>query len=494
MKNRKDILGKTFFTLSVLFLAYTLVTPLNHRVCQIDEYFTMTVTNLPVQDIITVTAGDVHPPLYYFMAKAVAEMSRAFNLNVLFNLKLLTILAFAIILVITATTIRKRYCWLTAGLFAISLSVMSEFSRYHLIARMYGWMVLFILIAFLAFENIINDRDVKKSWIVLTLSSVLAAYTHYFAAITAICIYIILLIWLIKNKKDQIRGWAISAAAGIVLYIPWAFVVVSQLMKIKEGYIYSAITLEDFIIFLGYYAYNETAVFSVIAIAFFIAIMAIYLRQTDCFSKQDRTMILTAIAAYLGTLLIAVVVSQLLNPILDGRYLMPVAAMLWLAISIILGKIKNNRLFLIALGLVAILLVCGVAYSAITFDNNYHEGLLEKEYFDNITNDNNSVLIIGTENDLMFFLCCSKGVDTYCLNVSDVFSLPSAELHRQYDYKDINETQIDEFISNNTDKNIYFMYWNKTAVKSPIENEFIYLIMHYTKIDTKAVEAKKSGD
>ena len=63
-----------------------------------------------------------------------------------------------------------------------------------------------------------------------------------------------------------------------------------------------------------------------------------------------------------------------------------------------------------------------------------HQGLLEKEYFDNISQDNNSILIIGTENDLMFFLCCSEGVDTYCLNVSDVFSLPSEELHRQYNY------------------------------------------------------------
>ena len=117
-------------------------------------------------------------------------------------------------------------------------------------------------------------------------------------------------------------------------------------------------------------------------------------------------------------------------------------------------------------------------------------GTAEKEYFDNITNDNNSILIIGTKNDLMFFLCCSKGVDTYCLNISEVFSLPSEELHRQYDYTDLNKTQMDEFISNNSDKNIYYMYWNNTVIKSPIESEFIYLLMHYTKIDTAKVKAQ----
>ena len=487
MQEKKDILGKIFFTLSILFLVYTLITPLNHLVCQIDEYFTMTITNLPVWDIITVTAGDVHPPLYYMMAKVVVEISKAFDLNVLFNLKLLTILAFALILIISATEIRKKYGWLTAGLFALSLSVMSEFSRYHLISRMYSWMILFVLVAFLAFRNIINNEDVKKSWVVLTLFSLMAAYTHYFGAITVVCIYFLLLAYLIRNRNVQIREWFISAAAGIVLYLPWVFVLIGQLMKIKEGYIYSPLTLDDLIIFLGYFAYNETVIFALISIAILIAIMAIYLKESDSFSKPDRFLILTALGSYFGTIIIAVLVSQLLNPILDGRYLMPAAALLWLSMSIILSKIKSKGLFLISLGLITVLLVSGVAYAAMEFDKNYHQGLLEKEYFDNISNDNNSVLIIGTENDLMFFLCCSEGVDTYCLNVSDVFSLPSQELHRQYNYTDINETQIDEFISNNTDKNIYFMYWNHTLVKSPLESDFTYLIMHFTKINTTAV-------
>ena len=85
MKEKKNILGKIFFILSNIFLIYLLITPLNHLICQIDEYFTLTLTNLPVQDIITVTAGDVHPPLYYLMAKVVVEISKTFNLNILSN-------------------------------------------------------------------------------------------------------------------------------------------------------------------------------------------------------------------------------------------------------------------------------------------------------------------------------------------------------------------------------------------------------------------------
>lgn len=485
MQEKKDILGKIFFALSILFLVYTLITPLNHLVCQIDEYFTMTITNLPVQDIITVTAGDVHPPLYYLLAKVVVEISKALNLNVLFNLKLLTIFAFVLILIISATKIRNDYGWLTAGLFAFSLSVMSEFSRYHLIARMYGWTILFILIAFLALRDIINSKDVKKSWIILTLFSVMAAYTHYYGAITAVCIYLLLLMYIIKYRKDQLKNWTISTVAEIVLYLPWVFVVINQLIEVKNGFLGDYPLTWDFLVkCLGYYAYNETLIFAFISIAFLIAIMAIYLKESDNFSRNDQILILTAVGVYFGTIALAVLVSELISPIIDGRYLMPAAAILWLAISIILGQIKNKRLFLIALGLITILLVSGVAYAAVTFDNNYHQGQLEKAYFGNMSQDNNSLFIIASSRDPMFYLCCSNGVDTYCINQSDVLGLPSAELHRHYDYKDINETQIDELISNNTDRDIYFMYWETTPVKSPIESDFTHFAMHHTKINT----------
>ena len=153
---------------------------------------------LPVSDIITITAGDVHPPLYYLMGKVVAELSAMFGVDLLYSLKLLSIAAYVLILGISATKIRKDYGWLVAGLFAFAIAIMNEFSRYVLIGRMYCWVVLFILIVFFAFKNIINDKSDTKSWILLILFTILGAYTHYFAAITAVCIYLILLIYLLN--------------------------------------------------------------------------------------------------------------------------------------------------------------------------------------------------------------------------------------------------------------------------------------------------------
>ena len=144
--------------------------------------------------------------------------------------------------------------------------------------------------------------------------------------------------------------------------------------------------------------------------------------------------------------------------------------------------IKNKKLFIVTLALICLILLSGVANTFITFDQKYHEGIQQKEYFENIANNNNSVLIIGTQDDILFFLCCSTDVDTYCINESEVFGLDSQEIHRQYNYTDINESQIDEFISNNPDKDIYFLYWEETLVESPIESEITQFFMHFTKI------------
>ena len=68
-RKNKDIIGKFFFALSVIILIYMLVTPLNHLILHVDEYFTLTLINFNVNEMVRLTAADVHPPLYYLILK-----------------------------------------------------------------------------------------------------------------------------------------------------------------------------------------------------------------------------------------------------------------------------------------------------------------------------------------------------------------------------------------------------------------------------------------
>ena len=69
ISKNKDIIGKAFFALSFIIFIYLLVTPINHLILHVDEYFTLSIINFNVNDLISVTAADVHPPLYYLILK-----------------------------------------------------------------------------------------------------------------------------------------------------------------------------------------------------------------------------------------------------------------------------------------------------------------------------------------------------------------------------------------------------------------------------------------
>lgn len=480
----KDFLGVFFFALSIIFLFYLFITPLNHLVCQIDEFFTRTVLLLPVNDIITVTSTDVHPPLYYLMGKLVAELSAIFGIDLLYSLKLLSILAYILILIISATKIRKEYGWLAAGLFAFALAIMDEFSRYYLISRMYSWAVLFILLAFLSFRSIIYDKSNKKSWILLTLFSLLGAYTHYFAAISAFCIYLILLTYIIKFKKDELKNWLISAVVGVVLYLPWVPSLISQLVHVHKGYWITEITLEKAILFFGNYAYNGDVLVAIVAIVFLAAFIIIYVKESKNIDKKDQFLILSGIGVYLGTIILGISISLLFRPIMDDRYLMPASGILWLVISIILSKLENKKMFLISLVLIFILLISGVANTINTYDDNYHNGIAQKEILDNITQDNNSMLIVSRANDTLYYLSYDNQVDFYCLNETQIFGVTMDRLHQNFDFKNVDETKIDELIANNSDKNIYVLCWQEPNIHSPYEVLHKEIFMYYVKINT----------
>ena len=177
---QKNLFGQIFLILSILILVYMLITPLNNIITHIGEYFTLTITNLPISDMLTITKGEFNPPLYYLLVKFVTK----FLGNSVSILKLLSIIPYAIIILISTVKIRKDYGWLTAGIFAFSMGIMSEFFTYFLMARMYSWAILFTLLAFIYFRDIITNEDDKKSWITLEQSTSDEAHTYDFKGYT----------------------------------------------------------------------------------------------------------------------------------------------------------------------------------------------------------------------------------------------------------------------------------------------------------------------
>ncbi len=467
--SKKNIIGQIFFALSILMLVYMLINPLSHMLFNIDEYFTLTVINFPISDLLHIISGDVHPPLYYLIAKLIAKIGT--NLSVL---KIFSIIPYAIILLISTFKLKEDYDWFTAGLFALALAITSEFFSKYLLLRPYSWAILFVVLSFIYFKDIITKGD-KKSYILFTIFSVLGAYFHYYALLTAICLYLILIFYSIQNNNVKIKDIAIMAIASIILYAPWIPSFIHFLQAIHNNFWIPFPTVDSIIQSFAYFAYSGDTLFSMITILILILIGLIYYK----FGNRDEDFyVLAGIIAYVGTIILALIVSIIFKPILLARCLLPASAILWLVISIMISKIKANRMFLISTAFIVLVLISGAALMITTHTTDYQNGIAQQDVLNNITQDNNSVVIVTSPNMVMSFLEYSNYCDMYCLNQSYIYGENMARTHEIFNFKDINLEDIDDFANNNTDKNIYLISWgepnaNVTTVPVLKENNLI---------------------
>ena len=454
----KDMIGKVFFALSFIIFIYMLVTPINHLILHVDEYFTLTLINFNVSDIISITAADVHPPLYYLILKFAMNVFGFFGISShnLFAVKLVSIIPYPIILIISYLKIRKDYGWLTAGLFIFSLGVMSEFFVYFLIARMYSWAILFLLIAFIYTKDIFEKGDLKY-WVIVTVASVLCAYTHYFAAISALTLYLFIIYYVLTKKRSQIKKLCISIVSAIILYSFWIVTLFNQLNAVHKAFWVPRLRIETLIQAVGYYAYLNNIIFAVVAILLLFALLFLYKKQLKEKYTLDNFYILTGVGVYVGTIVLAVILSLAFKPILLARYLMPAAVVLWLTISILINKIEDKRIMLYSFAIICLLLISGVGHMVSTNFTVYNEGMTKENIFNEILNDENASVILARPNGVMYFLDYSDRMDTYCVSYTLVFGEKMKDLHNTFDFKEVREKDVVNLVLNNTDRHFYLI-------------------------------------
>ena len=475
--NTRTIIGQVFFALSILMLIYLLISPLTQVIGHIDEYFTLTVINFPVGDILHILGGDVNPPLYYLGLKALSKLTTDFAI-----LKIFSIIPYVIILLVALLKLKDEYGWLTIGLFTFAISVTSQFATKYLLLRPYSWAMLFVFLAFLSFNEIIKKQD-SKSYIMFTAFTTLASYTHYYGLIASICLYLILLFHTFTSNKDKIKYCAISLAAAIILYAPWIPTLINLLGSIHESFWVPAPTADTVIQSFGFFAYSGDTLFSIITILILVIVAALYFKS----EKGDRTVIY-AIVTYAATIVLVLVISLVFKPILVERALLPIAAVLWLAIAIMASKIQSGRQFTIALALIILLFAAGLATTVITTDEMVMSGIAQGEVLDNITDDNESMVIVTSPNMVMYFLGYADDVDMYCINQDYIYGENMNRTHEIFNFKDISPDEIRNLSSNNTNRSIYIISWGDPEVDvdtTPILKQSNIVI---SKVDTSKLQ------
>lgn len=466
MHEKRDWLGILFFGAAILILLYMFISPLTNIFINIDEYWTYSLVNLPFMNGMTVAIHDVHPPLYYW----ILYLFTPFGLDNLYLLKVVSIIPYILIMAVSATKIRKDYGWLTAGLFVFCLGVMTDFFIEFLTIRMYSWSLFFLLMVFIYYKEVITHWD-KKSWILLTLFTLLSVSTQYILALTCGLIYLLLFIEIYTKHKDKLRQFGKSVLALVVLYAPWGIVFVHQIQAhasdAKEGF-----ELVNAIHYFTAFAIKsqnfrfDMVIFKLIAIVFLIFILVLIYKNKDKFSATGIFLVYATLAIGIFSLM-----SSFTNS-MRVRYLVPVFGIFWLSASIVIGKIKNYKV--LAIAIILVLLLTGASLAITDEDINSRLAFNEKKasFLDSI-NNNDSVIVYNTDYG-------------YKVLHNDLSNSKQYTLGDSYFYSDDVEIckDFDKILKDNPDKNIYLVNWKLKESNKKYENNYnltkVYDANHYS--------------
>lgn len=283
---RDKFIGIALFGLTIYFLVRSFILSWSVDIWY-DELFSMEFSSMGVKELVAYTARDVHPPLYYIIVRCFTLLFKGVGLTnaaggglvpVETVAKLVSILPFILLIIYAATTIRKHFGILAAGLFSFAVVTMPGLPEYTTEIRMYSWAVFFVTEALLHGFNLVRsmsrgaakvadgtskgdgataEDESAKGFVwddaintaAMFVYSVAATYTHYYAAVAVGAVYGLILIWMLKlffgaMKKKEGKALNFRPLAAVVItmnlvvaaYIPWASSLLSQVGAVKGNY------------------------------------------------------------------------------------------------------------------------------------------------------------------------------------------------------------------------------------------------------------------
>ncbi len=198
-----------------------------------DEAYTFwMVTKHSFREILSVTAADVHPPLYYFLCK-VAVILMGEQLHVLSVVSTIAVMATLLLNVLYGV---RFWGFRAVAVLNPAFALAPYLLNYNVESRMYPLMDLFVIGAIWSAYSLYRKETVS-GWVALTLFGIGGVYTQYFALLPIVICYL----WLgcaslFRRKYKNIGQLVLCSVISSVAYLPWLTVLINTLgrKELKE--------------------------------------------------------------------------------------------------------------------------------------------------------------------------------------------------------------------------------------------------------------------
>jgi mannosyltransferase len=232
----------------ILLLAFALrLYRLDNQSFAFDEGWTSYAIHHSWRAMWGVLVPDNHPPLYYVLVKAFADLAGYGDLAVRYFSVMCSMALVAVLYILGrrlgGLTVAGSVMGASAALFA---TCVPSFIYYAQEARMYSLLMALALFSSYSLLRVLGDERARRWWVLYVLASVAMLYTHYFAALLLVAHNVAWLLWflgaLIAAHSNPVRPswgkrvlwWCLGQAAILALYLPWLPTAVQQ-VRIGQG-------------------------------------------------------------------------------------------------------------------------------------------------------------------------------------------------------------------------------------------------------------------
>lgn len=332
------------YALAIIVCILTLP-PIFTNGIMLDEAYSIYLAKGNIIDIVNETALDVHPPLYYLILKLFAVITS----YSMIGFKLTSVIPTALNLIwLGAVIVRKRWGCRVAAPYILWFGLSYSTFVFSTQIRMYSWGCFFVTATCLFLFKYYEEKK-TKDYVLAILFSLSAMYTHYYAVIAVFVAWVILLINTLIKERKNIKKIVLAGIIIFVGYLPWFGIVFRQSSKVSDDYWIQSFRWQDCILSpveLMKCDYPDVAyVLFMLSIAFIIVAII-----------RKNKVSLCAVSVFAGTVVLCGIISVVVAPIWQSRYLYNSWGMFCLAIALVIGE-KKNRLSLFPQGLTIVLLI-----------------------------------------------------------------------------------------------------------------------------------------
>lgn len=363
---------------------------LNHNIWY-DETYTMALVRHSYVDIWSITANDVHPPLYYFIVRS-CMLVLGFSL---YAARILSLIPFLLLLLAGITKIRKMFGDDVSYLFLILCSALPAMLRLELEARMYMWAMLFVLLTGLyAYEAIESNRISK--WLGLAFMSLLAAYTHYYALLAVAILYGLIFVVIMIRQRKLVLNWLLSGVMVLAGYFPWLTKLLGQMNKVSKDYWITKPTLFEIAKYIVYpFHIVEQLIPTLIAGILLLPLLVVIIIniRRNYKSKEALFGIITFMVLFL-VIGVGILVSFLVKPVFVARYMAVTFGLVWLGMAIFLEKASEQSIKRILILLLSVLLLESAGQCVYENSNSFRQ----MEELSNSMDQDASIIVSDTHS------------------------------------------------------------------------------------------------